>query len=41
MWGDTAGSTAGGAGPVFGRVPAQGAKPEGSYQDAITATLTF
>lgn len=48
VWGDTAGTTVSGTGsgaaqsiPVFGRVPAQGAKPEGSYQDTITATVTF
>nr|WP_281383097.1 spore coat U domain-containing protein [Microbulbifer rhizosphaerae] len=48
VWGDTAGTTVDGTGsgdpqsiPVFGRVPAQGPKPEGTYQDTITATVTF
>jgi spore coat protein U-like protein len=48
VWGNTVGTTVGGTGSgaaqslaVYGRVPAQGAKPPGTYQDTITATVTF
>ena len=48
IWGDTPGSVVAGVGtggahsiPVFGFVPAQGAKPSGAYQDVITVTVTF
>ncbi|QIL89286.1 fimbrial major subunit CsuA/B family protein [Microbulbifer sp. SH-1] len=47
-WGDTPGTLVGGTGSgaaqsltVYGRVPIQGAKPPGTYQDTITATVTF
>ncbi|WP_081847907.1 spore coat U domain-containing protein [Microbulbifer sp. HZ11] len=48
IWGDTAGSTVSSTGngntqslTVYGRVPIQGAKPTGTYQDTITATVTY
>lgn len=48
VWGDTAGTTVDGTGSgapqsitVYGRVPAQGPKPPGSYQDTVTATVEF
>ncbi|AMX03763.1 Csu type fimbrial protein [Microbulbifer thermotolerans] len=48
VWGDTVGTVVSGTGSgaaqsitVYGRVPAQGAKPPGIYQDTITATVTF
>lgn len=48
VWGNTPGTTVDGTGSgapqsitVYGRVPAQGPKPPGTYQDTITATVTF
>ncbi|WP_338146944.1 spore coat U domain-containing protein [Microbulbifer elongatus] len=48
IWGDTAGSTLSSTGngntqslTVYGRVPLQSAKPTGTYQDTITATITY
>lgn len=48
VWGNTAGSMVTGTGSgvaqsisVFGRVTPQGPKPPGTYQDTITATITF
>ncbi len=47
-WGDTPATLVGGTGngaaqslTVYGRVPLQSAKPPGTYQDTITATVTF
>lgn len=48
IWGDTPGTTVDGTGSstpqsitVYGRVPPQGPKPTGSYQDTVTATVEF
>lgn len=48
VWGETAGNIVTGTGnglsqsvPVYGRVPAQAAKPSGTYKDTVTATVTF
>ncbi|WP_227978357.1 Csu type fimbrial protein [Arenimonas daejeonensis] len=48
VWGNTAGNVVGGTGnglaqsvPVYGRVPPQAAKPTGTYEDTVTATVTY
>lgn len=48
VWGNTAGNVVNGTGnglaqsvPVYGRVPPQAAKPSGTYEDTVTATVTF
>jgi spore coat protein U-like protein len=48
IWGDTAGITVSDTGtgnpesiPIYGFVPAQGPKPQGTYEDTVTATVTY